>query len=61
MDNVLEMMKKAGVEPTRENYIRWAYFGTPPAKLSAEEESLLPEQFQKMENNEPNDSGETEV
>ncbi len=45
-DVVLDMMKKVGVEPTRENYIRWAYFRTPPEKLSAEEEALLPEQFQ---------------
>lgn len=45
-DIVLDKMKKLGVEPTRQNYLTFAYFGTPPEKLSAEEEAMLPEQFQ---------------
>jgi hypothetical protein len=59
-DVVTDMMKKVGVEPTRENYIRWAYFGTPPAQLSAEEEVALPEQFQNLkgQENEPTQAGE---
>ena len=46
MDCVQEAMKKCGVLPTRENYLTWAYFGNPPEVLSAEEEYMLPEEFQ---------------
>ena len=49
MDHVLEYMKKHDVPMTRDKYLEYAYFGNPPAELSAEEESLLPEQFQKKE------------
>jgi len=42
-DIVLDKLKQLGVEPTRQNYLDFAYLGTPPKKLSAEEEALLPE------------------
>lgn len=45
-DIVLNKMNELGVEPTRKNYLEFAYLGTPPEHLSAEEEALLPEQFQ---------------
>jgi hypothetical protein len=41
-DIVLNKMKEMGVEPTRKNYLDFAYLGTPPEKLSAEEEAMLP-------------------
>jgi hypothetical protein len=41
-DIVLDKMKQLGVKPTRENYLDFAYLGTPPEKLSAEEEAMLP-------------------
>ncbi len=53
-DIVLDKMKQLGVELTRKNYLDFAYFGTPPKHLTAEQEALLPEQFQ----NEGNDDGE---
>lgn len=46
MDCVLEYMKGMGVALTRENYLEITYFGNPPEQLSAEEESMLPEEFQ---------------
>ncbi|VVB52817.1 Uncharacterised protein [uncultured archaeon] len=52
-DIVLQTMKELGVEPTRENYLAFAYFGTPPEKLSAEEEAALPENLQRMTSDEP--------
>jgi hypothetical protein len=48
-DIVLSKMKQLGVEPTRKNYLDFAYFGTPPDVLSAEEEAQLPSQFQGKE------------
>jgi hypothetical protein len=42
----MEMMKKSGILPTRENYLMLAYFGNPPEVLDAEEEFSLPEEFQ---------------
>jgi hypothetical protein len=51
MDIVLEKMKQAGIPMTRENYLELAYLGQPPAELSGEEESELPEQFQNESNN----------
>jgi hypothetical protein len=45
-DIVLAKMKQLGVEPTRKNYLDFAYFGTPPEVLSGEEEAQLPPQFQ---------------
>lgn len=41
-DIALDKMKQLGVEPTRKNYLDFAYLGTPPKELSAEEEALLP-------------------
>jgi hypothetical protein len=46
MDCVLEYMKKHNIPLTKEKYLELAYFGNPPAELSAEEESMLPERFQ---------------
>lgn len=43
---IIERLKKEGLPVTRENYLQFAYLGDPPAKLSAEEEDALPEQFQ---------------
>jgi len=45
MDIVLNKMKELGVPETRQNYLDFAYLGTPPKELSAEEEAMLPEQF----------------
>lgn len=48
MDIVLEKMKQLGVPVTRKNYLDFAYFGTPPAELSAEQEAELPPEIQKL-------------
>lgn len=48
-DFVLEKMKEEGIPMTRENYLELAYMGDPPEELDAEEESMLPEEFQKSE------------
>jgi len=45
MDCFLEYMRKHNLPLTREKYLKLAYFGNPPEELSAEEESMLPEQF----------------
>jgi hypothetical protein len=50
MDIVLEKMKQTGIPMTRENYLELAYLGEPPAELSGEEETELPEQFQDESN-----------
>jgi hypothetical protein len=42
MDIVIEKMKQLGVPLTRKNYLDFAYFGTPPETLSAEEEATIP-------------------
>ena len=47
MDIVLDKMKKENVPLTRDNYLAFAYLGNPPEELSAEEESQLPKEFQK--------------
>jgi len=47
VDAILEMMKQNNVPLTRDNYLALAYFGNPPAKLSAEGEFQLPNQFRK--------------
>jgi hypothetical protein len=60
-DIVLDKMKELGVEPTRKNYLDFAYFGTPPKQLSAEEESMLPEQFQYQGTEDETDSGDADV
>jgi hypothetical protein len=39
-------MKAAGIPLTRENYIAYAWGGTPPEEWSAEHEADLPEMFQ---------------
>lgn len=43
----LELMKKAGAPLTRDEYLRWAFVGNPPAELDGEEEAALPPEFQK--------------
>jgi len=48
-DTTLELMKQHNIPLTRENYLAIAYFGNPPAKLSAEEEFQLPNQFRKKQ------------
>ena len=45
-DCVIAKMTTLNIPMTRENYLAFAYFGTPPDQLSAEEEYMLPEQFQ---------------
>jgi hypothetical protein len=50
-DIVLDKMKQLGVKPTRENYLDFAYLGTPPEKLSAEEEAMLPKLENEREEN----------
>jgi hypothetical protein len=46
IDHTLEYMKKKGVPLTRENYLDYAYLGSRPEVLDAEEEYNLPEEFQ---------------
>jgi hypothetical protein len=46
-DAILELMKRHNIPESRENYLSLAYMGNPPAKLSAEEEFQLPNQFRK--------------
>jgi hypothetical protein len=48
-DAILDMMRRNGVPESRENYLALAYMGNPPAKLSAEEEFQLPNQFRKKQ------------
>jgi hypothetical protein len=48
-DTTLELMKRHNIPLTRENYLAIAYFGHPPARLSAEEEFQLPNQFRKKQ------------
>jgi hypothetical protein len=55
-DIVLSKMKQLGVEPTRKNYLDFAYLGQPPAVLSAEEESQLPPQLQEKGANDGSNS-----
>jgi hypothetical protein len=45
-DLVLEWMRKHDVPLTRENWLILAYFGTPPAEISAEVNAEMPEMFQ---------------
>lgn len=45
---VLTMLKKMNLPVTRESYVNLAYFGAKkPEDLTAEEESMLPEELQK--------------
>jgi len=48
-DIVLDKMKKMEVPLTRENYLQFAYFGTPPKRLGPEEERELPNQFRRKQ------------
>ena len=48
-DTTLELMKRHNIPENRENYLALAYMGNPPAKLSAEEEFQLPNQFRKKQ------------
>ncbi len=43
---VLNHLYLSGIPLTRENFLDLAYFGRPPAELSAEEEAQLPEFLQ---------------
>jgi len=47
MDHTLEHMKKNGIPLTRENYLDFAYLGTPPPpeEWGAELEAELPEEL----------------
>jgi len=45
-DIVLEKMRELGIPETRENYLKMAFFGTPPETIDAELEYSLPQQFQ---------------
>jgi len=42
-------MKRHNLPESRENYLALAYMSNPPAKLSAEEEFQLPNQFRKKQ------------
>jgi hypothetical protein len=42
-------MKKKGVPITRANYLDFAYFGSPPEVLDAEEEAELPKELQETQ------------
>jgi hypothetical protein len=47
-DGTLQLMKEHNIPMTRENYLRLAFAGNPPAEpLDAEVEAELPEQFQR--------------
>jgi len=48
-DTTLELMKRHNIPESREIYLALAYMGNPPAKLSAEEEMQLPDQFRKKQ------------
>jgi hypothetical protein len=41
------LQDKNNIPLTRENYLNLAYLGNPPEELCAEEESMLPEMFQR--------------
>ena len=45
-DVVVELLEKAGVPLTRENYLNMAYLGNPPKELEAEQEAELPKELQ---------------
>lgn len=49
-NDVINTMQKYGIPVTRENYLNLAYFGNPPAELSAEEELELPEEIRSNAN-----------
>jgi hypothetical protein len=44
-DIVLEKMRQLGIAETRENYLRFAFFGE-PGEIDAELEAMLPREFQ---------------
>jgi hypothetical protein len=46
-DGLIDLICYAGVPITRENYLKLAYMGEPPAELSAEEEMNLPPEVRK--------------
>jgi hypothetical protein len=58
MDCVLDYMENHNIPLTRDNYLDLAYFGNPPAELSAEEEAELQEQFQVWNTDEDGDDQE---
>ena len=41
-DIVLETMRQLGIPETRDNYLTFAYFGTPPDELHAKAEVSYP-------------------
>jgi len=45
-DVAVELLKKARVPVTRENYLNMAYLGNPPKELEAEQEAELPKELQ---------------
>mgnify|MGYP003123712673 CR=1 FL=1 len=49
MDAILELLEKYKIPVTRDNYLGFAFAGTDvdTENLSAEQEAMLPEQFQK--------------
>jgi hypothetical protein len=47
-DPVVDWLKKKGHAVTRKNYLNVAYMGAPPAELTAEQESELPEELQNL-------------
>jgi len=46
---MLDLMKRAGIPLTRENYLELEHMGNPPKHLTPEQESDLPSQFRKKD------------
>lgn len=53
-DDLIRIMRRAGIAITRESYIDYAYCGTPP-EWSAELERMLPPQLQNGSSSSPSD------
>jgi len=45
-DGFVQLMKKAGIPVTKENYLDLVYFGDVPEEIPAEDMAEFPEQFQ---------------
>lgn len=44
-DGFIQLMKKAGIPVTKENYLDLVYFGDVPEEIPAEDMADFPEQF----------------
>ncbi len=45
-DEILSLLKRAGLPVTRDEYLKVAYFGEPPKEWTAELEAELPKELQ---------------